>query len=199
MFVRRERDVELRANEIRGDYRIEWTEKARARGFHYSTGGKMPSTGSMTTAGAAGLIICQSMLWKSRKFTGEERARTRAAIRDAMAWQQTHFDVTQNPGAGPAAHYYYLYGLERMGILAHTRFIGKTDWYELGAEFLMHEQDDVGSWQGGDVVDSSFALLFLKRSSFRVANPVITPSEPEPAKGTTPPADAAMGEGTPSK
>ena len=37
----------------------------------------------MTTAGAAGLMICQSMLWKSRKFTADDRDRTRTAVRDA--------------------------------------------------------------------------------------------------------------------
>ena len=135
--------------------------------------------------GAAGLMICQSMLWKSRKFTGEERTRTREAVRDALAWMQTNFSVTENPGMGPAHHYYYLYGLERMGILAHVRFLGGTDWYREGAEFLLHEQGGPGNW--GDVVDTCFALLFLKRSSFRVSNPVVTPSEPSPAPAPTPP------------
>src|SRR5438105_2307547 len=41
-------EVELRGNEVRGDYRIEWKEKAKARGFHYSGAGKTPATGSMT-------------------------------------------------------------------------------------------------------------------------------------------------------
>lgn len=174
--------VEIRANEVQGDYRIEWKEQAKARGFRYVPGGGgprgPPETGSMTTAGAAGLMICQSMLWKSRKFTAEKRATTRVAIRDALAWMQKRFDVTSNPGAGGAHHFYYLYGLERMGILAHARFLGPTDWYEEGAEFLLYEQDGDGSWQGGDVVETCFALLFLKRSSFRAANPSITPSEP---------------------
>ena len=168
--------VELKANEVQGDYRVEWTEKAKARGFRYVQGSK--PTGSMTTAGAACLMICQSMLWKSRKFNGEEREKTRAAVRDAIAWMQTHFDVSQNPEMGPAHHYYYLYGLERMGILAHARYVGKTDWYLEGAEYLLYDQEPRGSWMGGDVVDTCFALLFLKRSSFRTANPVITPSEP---------------------
>ena len=157
-------------------------------------------TGSMTTAGAAGLMICQSELWKSRKFTAEQRAETRLAIRDALAWMQKNFHVEVNPGMGEANHFYYLYGLERMGILAHTRFLGPTDWYEEGAEYLLGEQEDYGSWAegpAGDVVTTCFGLLFLKRSSFRTANPVITPSNPEPAMGGEPPApagaDPAMG------
>ena len=180
--------VEVRANEVHGDYRVEWTEKAIARGFSYvgdeGPGRKAPATGSMTTAGAAGLIICQSELWKTRKFTAEQRAETRVAVRDALAWMQENFDVTQNPHAGDQALFYYLYGLERMGILAHTRFLGKWDWYLEGAEFLLHEQEPDGSWQGGDLVDTCFGLLFLKRASFRVVNPVITPdSEGTPKDG----------------
>jgi hypothetical protein len=197
------REVDVRANEVRGDYRVEWTEKARARGFRYVKGGPAPPgapagprgggggpppTGSMTTAGAAGLLICQSQLWKSRKFGGEARAKTRAAIRDALAWMQENFAVESNPGMGFAHHYYYLYGLERMGILAHTRFVGKHDWYGDGAELLLFEQGPDGSWNEGDLVDTCFALLFLKRSSFRTANPSITPSEPNVPSKPEPPA-----------
>jgi hypothetical protein len=185
--------VDVRANEIRGAYRVEWTEKARARGFRYVKDEQSPVTGSMTTAGAAGLMICQSMLWSSKRFSPDERQRTREGVRDAMAWMQRNFDVTSNPGVGAARHgwhYYYLYGLERMGILGHLRFVGKADWYQDGAELLMFEQADDGGWMGGDVVESCFALLFLKRSSFRTANPVLTlPSESRPATGggaTTP-------------
>jgi hypothetical protein len=200
-------EVEVRANEVRGDYRIEWKEKAQARGFRYvkSEGpgpgagpvpgppmgprGGAPVTGSMTTAGAAGLLICQSQLWKSRKFGAEARAKTRAGIRDAFAWMQKNFAVEFNPGQQMAHHFYYLYGLERMGILAHTRFVGKADWYLDGAEYLLFEQEPAGSWENGDLVDTCFALLFLKRSSFRTANPSITPSEPSvpsPPKPTDP-------------
>lgn len=169
-------EVELRGNEVKGGYRVEWREKAKARGFRY-VGAGTPVTGAMTTAGAAGLMICQNMLWKSRKFTGEERKRTREAVRDALAWMQTNYSVVENPGLGPAHHYYYLYGLERMGIVGHVRFLGKHDWYADGAELLLYDQDPRGCWSGGDVVETCFALLFLKRSSFRVSNPVLTKPE----------------------
>jgi hypothetical protein len=168
--------VDVRANEVRGDYRIEWTEKAVARGFPYVAEAKRaPSTGSMTTAGAAGLMICQSELWKSRKFGAEQRAETRIAVRDALAWMQENLDVSGNPRGSPVWHYYFLYGLERMGILAHTRFLGKTDWYKEGADYLLYEQEPDGAWDAGQTVNTCFGLLFLKRASFRVSNPVITP------------------------
>ena len=81
-----------------------------------------------------------------------------------------------------------------MGIVGHLRFIGKADWYLEGAEFLLLAQDDMGSWESGDVVETCFALLFLKRSSFKTSNPVITPSDPEPARPADPKAAPAMGD-----
>jgi hypothetical protein len=182
-------EVKVRGNEVRGDYRVEWTENAKARGFRYALGKgdeTRPPTGSMTTAGLAGLMICQSELWRTRRFSGELREKTRIGIRDGLAWLQAHFTVTRNPsedadGRNPW-HFYYLYGLERMGILGHLRYVGKEDWYEDGALYLLEAQNPEGSWRDDDMIDTCFALLFLKRASFHLSNPVITPSEkaPEP-------------------
>jgi hypothetical protein len=180
-------EVPYRANEVRGDYRIEWTEKAKARGFRYVAEERSRATGSMTTAGLAGLMICQSELWGSRKFDGALRQRTRDAIRDGLAWMQKNFSVDGNPGAGADwTHFYYLYGLERAGILGRLRFIGPHDWYREGAEHLLKAQEPHGSWWGSNPVHSSFAILFLKRATFRMDNPAITPSEPAPPPAEKP-------------
>ena len=170
------RPVELQVNEVRGDYRIAWTERAKARGFRYMP--ENPVTGAMTTAGMACLVICQDELWKSRRFTADERKASRRSIRDAMAWIQDNFDVTKNPGEhGGGWHYYYLYGLERAGVLARQRFMGAHDWYYIGANHLLDSQRSGGSWSREDtLLDTCFAILFLKRSSQRTRNPVITPS-----------------------
>jgi hypothetical protein len=170
-------------NDVQGGYRVAWTEDARARGFRYRP--EDPVTGSMTTAGLAGLAICQDELWSSRRFTPEARARSRRAIRDALAWLQDNFDVTKNPGQPANAwHHYYLYGLERAGILSRSRFVGKFDWYLEGAQFLLASQRGNGSWAGDQAgtIDTSFAILFLRRSTTRPYNPAITPSDPVPPK-----------------
>ena len=176
------RSVKLLINEVRGEYRVAWTENARARGFRYIPGGspvegKKPVTGSMTTAGMASVAICQDELWSSRRFTPAMRKVSRRSIRDALAWMQDNFDVTRNPGEpGGGWLYYYLYGMERAGILARARFMGKHDWYKAGADWLLAEQRSDGSWRGdGDPqIDSAFAILFLKRSTTRARNPAIT-------------------------
>ncbi len=204
-----------RGNEVRGRYRFQWEEPALARGFRYVPGEAQPRpTGSMTTAGLAGLIICQSRLWGTRRFTGEVRKRTREGIRDAMAWLQQHYDVESNPvqppqpgeaGAGEQGedgarrgrwrdrdpwYAYYMYGLERSGILGRFRFLGERDWYLDGAEALMGQQAPQGAF--GHAVDTCFALLFLKRATSRHAAPVITPSDPPPPAERAPAATPAV-------
>lgn len=180
------KEVTLRGNEVRGRYRIQWTEKARARGFRYATR-KDPVTGAMTTAGLASLIICQGQLWSSRRFRGALRLRTRVGIRDAIAWIQTYFTVVLNPiqpeeGRTPDARgagndFYYLYGLERASILGRVRHYGPYDWYDDGAELFMHDQFQDGHWTAPeDPVSTCFALLFLKRATSRMSVPVITPA-----------------------
>ncbi|MDA1195457.1 MAG: hypothetical protein O2894_09770 [Planctomycetota bacterium] len=174
---RQGRAVKLLVNEVRGEYRIAWTEDARARGFRYIPGNPTPVTGAMTTAGMASVAICQDELWGSRKFTPALRAASRRSIRDALAWMQDNFDVTRNPGEPEGAwHYYYLYGIERAGMLARSRFMGSHDWYFVGAEWLLQAQRSDGGWHQADdaQIDTAFGILFLKRSSTRTRNPVIT-------------------------
>lgn len=200
--------VRLRANEARGDYRVVWTEQAKSRGFAYSH--RLKATkGSMTTAGIACLIICQSELWNSRKFKGDVRLRTRVGIRDAMAWMQTWYTPFVNPVVGPDGkarhagppaiggpnHYYYLYGLERAGIFGRARYFGEHDWYEEGAEILLPDQEPDGGWRPPNrVVESCFAILFLKRATSRMKVPVITAPAQDDAGGAD-----AKGRSKPSK
>ena len=50
---------------------------------------------------------------------------------------QRHIRFDVNPGASGMPrhkwHYYYLYGLERLGHIARVRFVGDEDWYLQGA------------------------------------------------------------------
>ncbi len=92
-----------------------------------------------------------------------------AGLSRGLAWLGSHFRIDQNFGSGGQWRFYYLYGLERAGRLAGARFIGEHDWYRLGAEHLVREQDKLsGSWQGefvekDPVLATSFALLFLAK------------------------------------
>jgi len=168
--------IELRRKALRDGYAYSSKEQAQQRGFHYTTHKKngplgentlwnVPATGSMTTAGIACLAICQEGLWRTRKFKGNDRKKSRDAIRDGLAWMQARFTVTENPDHPRKAHHlYYLYGLERMGMLTGTRWLGGHDWYKEGADLLLAMQHAThGGW--GRHVDTSFGILFLKRAT----------------------------------
>jgi hypothetical protein len=66
---------------------------------------------------------------------------------------------------------YYFWTLERVGVLYSATKIGGKNWYQWGAELLVDNQGDDGSWNcanypGSDPwLDTAFALLFLKRAN----------------------------------
>ncbi len=169
-------DIEFKKKVVRDGYAYASKENAELRPFHYTIQrmdgplGKQtlwakPATGSMTTAGVACMAICQEGLWRTRKFKGADRKKSRDSIRDGLAWMQKNFSVTANPGHPNKAHHmYYLYGLERMGMLAGVRWLGTHDWYKEGADLLLQRQDVVrGGW--GAHVGTAFGILFLKRAT----------------------------------
>jgi hypothetical protein len=78
--------------------------------------------------------------------------------------------------------HYWLYSVERAGILWGRERIGDKWWYAQGANELLRLQNDDGSW-GQDFgaatdrpADTAFAVLFLKRA---VPPPVATGGKPE--------------------
>lgn len=144
----------------------------RARGFGYYS--PMPSRaggqpyGSMTVGGISSLAIVQSELDGER---GVPRALDRdieTGIHDGIAWMGRHFTVTTNPGH-QGWHYYYLYGLERAGRIAGVDWMGEHDWYGKGALYLVEAQhvEHGGFWRdgGSDVLNTCFALLFLRKGT----------------------------------
>ena len=79
---------------------------------------------------------------------------------DSRNWLDTHFSVKRNPGGGHLL--YYLYGMERVGYLTRKEQFGDHWWYLEGARHLLKAQKK-GAW--GDEVNTSFALLFLRRAT----------------------------------
>lgn len=63
--------------------------------------------------------------------------------------------------------YYYLWSVERVGVGYNLRVIGNQDWYDAGSTLLVNAQGADGYWQHeyGPVIDTCFALLFLKRAN----------------------------------
>jgi hypothetical protein len=63
--------------------------------------------------------------------------------------------------------YYLLWSVDRVAMAFGLRTIGRLDWYAWGSKIAVATQNPDGTWQGsyGSVVDTSFALLFLRRSN----------------------------------
>jgi hypothetical protein len=130
---------------------------ARPRGWNYKmAGADGEAYGSMTAGGVGSVVIYDYMLKKDWKKNPIANA--------GVSWLNLKWDVKANPGKGGAWHYYYLYGLERAGILYDTTLIGKHDWYLEGARLLLDAQDGNGSWQT-QTWDTCFAILFLKKAT----------------------------------
>jgi hypothetical protein len=63
---------------------------------------------------------------------------------------------------------YFMWSVERVGVIFGLDKIGGINWYEVGAEDLIAAQNISGSWGRGGrgaEVDTAFALLFLVRSN----------------------------------
>jgi hypothetical protein len=137
--------------------------KIQVRGFSYRPNGK-PS-GSMTTAGVSILQICK--LGLGSKLRKKGRRAVEEAIEQGQQWLGHHFSVRQNPGRGGTWHYYYLYGLERVGSLTRVEEFAGHWWYVKGARTLINMQNGDGGWNRGRdrEVQTSFALLFLRRAT----------------------------------
>ncbi len=148
-----------------------WVFSQQNDGGWAYTPGAQPSTGSMTAAGIASLYITGNSLTTHGEsgFTADGQAPRCGRysefrpIARGLDWLGRRFNATQNPGNN-SWYFYYMYGIERVGILSGMRFLGRHDWYREGAAELLIRQRGDGSWQeSSQVVDTAFSLLFLAK------------------------------------
>jgi hypothetical protein len=138
-------------------------EKATPAGWGYGAGSA--GYGSMTAGAIGSLTIYHFIL--------NEPWKTDPEVQKGLEWLAKNFSVTEHP-AHPIApndktwdtmkYYYYLYALERAGMLYETEKIGDHEWYPEGVKALLGTQDAAGFW-GGGVDDTCFAILFLRRAT----------------------------------
>jgi hypothetical protein len=171
------------------------TPTDRARGFMYIKGSPDRSegkaTGSMTACGIANLLIAKDVMLsdrKGRKLWEEHKLdhRVEKAIWDGLAWLDLNWSAFENPRSAYGYHIYYLYCVERAMDILGKQLVGKHVWYQEGARSILDRQKparvkdpldprapevDVTYWETGathepkDVLDTCFALLFLKRAT----------------------------------
>jgi hypothetical protein len=78
----------------------------------------------------------------------------------------------RNPRGKPRMlELYFLWSVERVGVLYHLKNIADKEWYYWGMDILLPNQNPNGSWHAGvghgsdPIIDSCFALLFLQRAN----------------------------------
>jgi hypothetical protein len=142
-------------------YDAGWRSHERAEGaWSYHADEDEPSTLSMTAAGVATLFITQDYTHSVARLSGNIDD---PAIEKGLDWMGQHFDdVTTR------RNYYTLFGISRVGLASGYKYIGNTDWFSYGADYLLKVQNEDGYWSGGlqndnNVPDTSFSLLFLSR------------------------------------
>ncbi len=144
---------------------MHWFENAQNKDGGWSYEGKETKSYGSMSAGALGcLIIYKHYLrenWRADKRVG-----------DGVQWLAKNWSPRVNPGTneGFVWLYYYLYAVERAGILTGLDKFGPVDWYREGANFILDAQAADGSWSegntyGGPVKDVCFAILFLRRAT----------------------------------
>ena len=178
--------------------------KDHARGFCYipgsPDGSEGKATGSMTGCGLATLLIAKEVLNQTEKgrkeFLEKKLDKTvDTAVYDGIAWLDLHWSPFTNPQSQYGYPIYYLYCVERAMDIFGKNLVGKHLWYTEGArkildnakkakvvERLKKGTRDVDGmyWETGnthepkDVLDTCFALLFLKRAT----KDLVPPSAP---------------------
>ncbi len=118
---------------------------------------------SMTAAGLLGLAMAHGA-----DLNTQQKPLDDPAIKRGLAMLAREIDRTGDP-RGP--DYYFLWSLERVGVLYNLKKIDGKDWYAWGCKVLLPRQQADGSWKDGGyygntpVLDTCFVLLFLKQAN----------------------------------
>lgn len=104
--------------------------------------------------------------------------------------------VDNRPGVKASGGLYYLWALERIAVLYDVRTLDNKDWYQWGAEILVGNQQDDGSWKKeegypgeSEILNTALAILFLRRANLTpdLSKRLISDSSALTASVSTPP------------
>ncbi|MCC7139688.1 MAG: hypothetical protein IT460_14790 [Planctomycetes bacterium] len=154
--------------------------KDKARGFAYIRSDSLSAdegrpTGGMTACGIGTIMAARYILMKRDDESWKKRDQNavQQSIYDGCAWLDANWSPFENPQkkSENVYHIYYLYCVERAFDLIGNNLVGKRHWYVEMAQQLVGRQNEKGFWDSnsthkpGEVLDTCFSLLFLKRST----------------------------------
>jgi hypothetical protein len=139
-------------------------------GYRYSHGGNVEQTGAMTGSGLLGLAVGHGLARDGQPAL--KNVQDPMIARGFIALYPYVGEPSGRTERLPMVNLYLLWSVERVAVLYDLPTIGDKDWYRWGAEILVANQvPKRGSWQNGQypesngVLDTCFALLFLKRAN----------------------------------
>ena len=168
------------------------------------------SYGSMTAAGLASLYLIHDGIYlnAASRFNGRFKAKCgedleksralREAVDQGWAWLDSRFRVDAIPEltAWEAGDFrqeyltYYLYTIDRLGVLSGRKYIGGRPWYQDVAAQLVRTQAPNGSW--GGVHETCFGILALLKGRHAILiNKLRYPTWADHELSETDPRDAA--------
>jgi hypothetical protein len=136
-------------------------EITKVQGWNYTNanGADAKKPYHAMTAGAVGAVVIYDYMM------GINWKKDPVAVAGAN-WLGKHFAVNSN--------LYYMYALERAGMLYGTEKFGDHDWYLKGAASIVKAQKGDGSWGSNaedekNTIQTCFAILFLKKATRAIA------------------------------
>jgi hypothetical protein len=128
-----------------------------------------PSKNSMTFAGLFCLTVARATRLSERQ-RGEEEGVIKPGEGDLLmndpVYARGLTRATQFMNAG-GDNRYFLWSVERLGVLLGVQEFGDVNWFQRGAEALLKSQQADGSWPDakGGLSDTAFAILFLRKAN----------------------------------
>jgi hypothetical protein len=156
------------------------TSQNRDGGWGYQTGSGSESTATMSGAGILCLAIVDGTINEIKrerdpKAPGVDIAkdinlgqglRVLGAITDHPATVKREHGLPAQIPQIAGKTFYFLFTLERICVALSLDTLGGKDWYNWGAEILLVNQQNDGTWKGDyQNADTCFALLFLRRAN----------------------------------
>lgn len=145
--------------------------------WNYRFSGKQKGRPAMTAAGLLGLAIQYGLAHDQDRSASKVGQVQDPAVEKGFHYLAQFIDKPlgekrPRPKKNDPLDYYFLWSVERCGVLYKRRQIGGKDWYPWGVELLLDHQQSDGRWMHGNypgspkpIADTCFALLFLKRAN----------------------------------
>ena len=141
-----------------------------------------PSSPSMTFAGLFCLTVARATIIREENSKarvapkgGEAPVRGASGEGNTLMSDPSFADGLKRAGEFAAGmsgggNRYFMWSVERMGVVLGMEKFGETEWFTKGAAGLVATQEMDGSWKNpsetwGSLADTSFAILFLRRAN----------------------------------